>query len=282
MAGLDHRHVPPYLIDRLLAGVLPAEVAGAVDRQEQGCELCRERIADARTAGELFLERHPPERCARELQGRLSRARRRRRIAWGVPALSLLGVALFALGRAPLQGPTGAPGPIGQVEPSVSFSVYRPGSPGPRPGQSGERLRGGDAVQLHLDAGRFRGAHVFSLDEQGQAQPLFDWTPSSGGQPPTLVLDDTQDAEQIVVLFHDLPDPAIELPRLREAMARAYPGLGRAGVQPAFAGGPQTGQPGWGGSLPPPDGREIVTGSILIRKERSADAGILPDLSRTL
>jgi hypothetical protein len=265
VASLEHRHVPPYLIDRLLAGVLPAEVAGAVERQEQGCDLCSGRIDDARRDLDVFLARHPPERRARELLWRRDRGQRRRRIAWAVPALSVVGFALFAVSRAPLVE-TAARRTLAAAEPSVRFSVFRPGSPGPRPGRSGEHLRAGDVVQLHLDAGRFRGAHVFSLDGEGRAEALYDWSPASGSDPPPFVLDDGREAEQIVVLFHELPDPAIELPRLREAMARTYPGPGAAAVPPPR----------------PADGREVVTGSILLRKEGPPDAGEPPDLSRTL
>ena len=73
----------------------------------------------------------------------------------------------------------------------------------------------------------------------------------------------------MVVLFHDLPEPALELPRLREAIARTYTGSGGAPWRAPTR------------SLRPPDGREIVTGSILIRKEppgprRRPDAA-LPD-----
>ncbi len=265
MASLAHRHVPPYLIDRLLAGVLPAEVAAAVGRQQQGCDLCTERVALARQAQEAFLTRHPPPRRARELLSRFDRGRRRRRLAWSLPAISVFGLALFIAGSGwqRVRGP--GPSVAAPRAPSVGFSVFRPGSPGPRPGVSGERLRRGDAVQLHLDAGRFRGAHVFSVDDLGRAEPLFDWSPSSGISPSSLVLDGALGSEQIVVLFHDLPDPAIELPRLREAVARARPGAERA--DPV---------------LLPPDGREIVTGSILIRKESPPDADVPPDLSRTL
>ena len=181
-----------------------------------------------------------------------------------MPALSLAGFALFAVSRAPLLE-TAARRTLAAAEPSVRFSVFRPGSPGPRPGRSGEHLRAGDAVQLHLDAGRFRGAHVFSLDGEGQAQVLYDWSPATGSEPPAFVLDDGLEPEQVVVLFHDLPDPAIELPRLREAMARTYPGPGAVPPPPR-----------------PADGREVVTGAILIRKEGRPDAGEPPDLSRTL
>jgi hypothetical protein len=263
VASLEHRHVPPYLIDRLLAGVLPAEVAGAVERQEQGCDLCSARIDDARRDQDVFLARHPPEDRARELLARQVRSRRRRRVAWVVPTLSMAAITLFAVARGRL--PETAARSLAPALPSVRFSVYRPGSPGPRPGHNGEHLRGGDAVQLHLDAGRFRGAHVFSLDGQRQPRVLFDWSPAAGGDPPTLVLDDAPGLEQIVVLFHDLPDPAIELPRLRDAMAGTPPGPGAPGSPPR-----------------PADGREVVTGSILIRKEGPPDAAPLPDLSRAL
>jgi DNA-directed RNA polymerase specialized sigma24 family protein len=262
----DHRHVPPYLIDRLLAGILPAEVAGAVGRQEQSCIVCRLRLAEARQEQTEFLARNPPARRARELLDQAARASRRRRLAWSLPAVSALGLAVFSLARG-LPGSADERRASSPAQPSLRFTVERPGSPGPRPGQSGERLRHGDAVKLHLDAGRFLGAHVFSLDEQGQVQPLFDWSPATGSAPPSLVLDDSPQSERIVVLFHDLPDPALELPRLREAIARAQPGL---------AGGEQDGP-----TVRPADGREIVTGSFLIRKERSADAG-MPDAARSL
>jgi hypothetical protein len=263
VASVDHRHVPPYLIDRLLVEVLPQEVAAAVGRQQQGCEVCRQRVEEAQQAHAEFIAQHPPDRCARELLARFDRARRRRRLAWTFPALSVV-FGLFVLGRT-RQPETvgGAAQPSFGPEPSIGFSVFRPGSPGSRPGQSGERLRAGDTVQLHLGVGHFTGAHVFSLDDQGRAEPLFDWSPSSGALPPSLVLDQTPESERIVVLFHDLPDPAVELPRLREAMASTYRGPGAP--DPSVV------------SLRPRDGREIVTGSILIRKEPLASDAAPPD-----
>ena len=95
MATLDHRHLPPYLTDRLLARVLPPEVAGAVTRQEQTCDDCRERLEQARRAEAAYLARHPPEQRVRELlQARTGRPRRGRRVlAWGLPLLSAAAAA---------------------------------------------------------------------------------------------------------------------------------------------------------------------------------------------
>jgi hypothetical protein len=135
--------------------------------------------------------------------------------------------------------------------PALSFSVYRAGI-APRAGSSGDLLRAGDVLELHLQPGRFRAAHVFAVDGAGQARPLFDWSPSGGGPPPTWTLDDSPGPQQVVVLFHELPDPAAQLQRLREAIARTY-----AGASEVVAAAP------WH----PADGQRIVTGSILIRKE---------------
>jgi hypothetical protein len=269
MATLDHRHLPPYLTDRLLAGVLPPEVAAAVSRQERTCDDCRERLDQARRAMEAYLSRHPPERRARELLGLASDGRARRRaLGWVLPVVSAAtAVALFVLTRGELRPVAPERSSEGMVakggDPSLSFTVHRPGSPGPRPGRSGEALRPGDTVELHLRAGRFRGAHVFSVDDSGQPEPLFAWSPGGAGAPPAMVLGAAPEPERIVVLFHDLPDPATELPRLREAIARTYTGPGARGVEAEAESK---------ANIRPPDGREIVTGSILIRKETTAAA----------
>jgi hypothetical protein len=280
MATLDHRHLPPYLTDRLLARVLPAEVAEAVTRQEESCDDCRERLIQARRAEAAYLTRHPPERRVRELLRVKGEHHRRRRLvlAWGLPMVSAAALAAVArsvltrAGTPPVSPERSEEGPRSTTReaPSLGFSVRRADIPGAsRPGRSGETLRAGDVVELHLDAGPFRGAHVFVVDTSGEGQPLLDWSPSGGGGAPTLVLDDSPGPQRIVVLFHDLPDPAIELPPLREAIARTHAGS-TAQLEAVV-------------NLVPPDGRQIVTRSILIRKETpppapaAFDATIAPD-----
>jgi hypothetical protein len=255
MATLDHRHLPADLIDRLLAGVLAPEAAAAASRAEQECDLCRQRLADARQAADLFLARHPPALRARELLDRAGRTRRRHLIVWALPALSAAAAVMLVL-RGPLRP---LPGPDDGIlakggGPTLDFFVQQPGSAGPRPGRSGEPLRPGDTVQPALQLGRFPGVHVFSLDARGRTQPLFDWSPAAGGPPPALVLDGEPGTERIVALFHDLPRPEEALPRLRQAIAARYSGPDSPGLEA---------EPG----APPPELGEVAVRSILIRKE---------------
>jgi hypothetical protein len=253
MAPVDHRHLPADLIDHLLAGALPSDEVAAVERAEQDCDLCRQRLAEARQAGALFLTRNPPPLRARELLDQVRGRRRRRIFAWVVPALSAAALAIFVLWRpALIVDDVIAKGGGG---PALGFSVQRAGA-APRPGRSGEALRPGDTLQLQLQTGRFRAAHVFSLDAGGRARPLFDWSPD-GPPPPALVLDGTAAAERIVALFHDLP--ATELARLRKVIAAGYTDVEGAPAAPSPA---------------------VVIRSILVRTVNGVPSADRPDVSR--
>jgi hypothetical protein len=272
MSALAHRHLPPQITDRLVAALLPDRVADAARGLGQACEVCGARLQQAERAQADFLAAHPPRRCARELLALAGRKRRRQLLrlaptalaAGALLALSVsrdLGPEDLALAR-DVSGPNvalagavslvpAAPPAAPASQPSLAFSVYRTGEVA-HPGRTGERLRAGDVLELQLQAGRFRAAHVFSLDARGRTRPLFDWSPTGGAPPPTIVVDDSPGPQRIVVLFHDLAGGAGQLGRLREAVARTYEGAGDTAASP------------WH----PPDAREIVTGSILIEKDR--------------
>ena len=253
MATIDHRHLPADLIDRHLAGLLPPDVATSVEASERTCDVCGKRAAEARRAAAHFLARNPPPLRAGDLQDRFGRARRRRMIVWAVPAFSAAALALLV--ARPRPAPDDdiiAKGPA--QEPALDFSVDRPGSTSALPGGSGGAFRASDALHLQLQPGRFHGVHVFSVDASGRTEPLFDWSPAAGAPPPTLVLDGAPGTERIVALFHDLLDPASELPRMREVLARDLTGPGGPGLEA---------EPRW----QPPGVRDVAVRSIVVRKE---------------
>jgi hypothetical protein len=282
MSTLAHRHLPPQITDRLLAALLPDQVADAARGLGRACEVCGQLLEQAERAQADFLARHPPDRCARDLLARATpmvppaRVSRRSTLIRLAPAALAAAAALVMIAVSrdlapedmavtpeaqigghlaiaadlPVLASAAAAGPTG--DPSVGFSVYRAGAP-VRPGSNGESLRPGDVLELHLQAGRFRAAHVFALDAAGNVRALFDWSPSGGGPPPTFTLDGHPGLQRIVVLFHELPDPLPQLARLRDAVARTYAGA----VDTTEAAAP------WR----PVDGHEIVTGSILVRQE---------------
>ncbi|HEX2659304.1 MAG TPA: hypothetical protein VHU40_13565 [Polyangia bacterium] len=169
--------VSDYLVERLVAGDLPAERAAQVQARLAAEPGGQARVAQVRASNEEILKAHPPVEMAEQIRRRAARQREaapapRRWLSLGVPLALAGALALVLVARGALvPGHAGAEADDSgdRIKGAPGLRVYRKTTAGRVERlQDGALTQSGDQLQLSYIAGGRRFGAVLSVDGAGQ------------------------------------------------------------------------------------------------------------------
>jgi hypothetical protein len=173
----DRDPVPQLLLEKLaleeLAPEERADVKGRLE-QEAGGE---ERLRTLRREDEAILAAYPPTAQAARIEQRLEQGRRRRRRVWIAAPLAAAAVALLLVLILPLVGDQGVVEPPGYGTRlkcgSPMIAVFRKDGQQAEELRAGNKVAGGDLLQITYTACRARHGVIFSVDGRGKVTLHF-------------------------------------------------------------------------------------------------------------